>query len=294
MRVLVLGAAGMMGHMACRVLGATHEVHGTIRGTWREDAPLSGFLPEERAHGGVDACRLETVESVVAAVAPDAVLNCIGVVKQRAEADDAIASITINALLPHQLAALCDGAGARLVHLSTDCVFSGRAGRYSEDDLPDPVDLYGRTKLLGEPAGSEAAVTLRTSIVGRELDHWTSFFEWVLSSRGTRIRGFDSAIYTGLTTMALARVIDQLLTDHGTLTGVWHVASQPISKYELIVDLDRRLGLGLQIDRDEEFRCDRSLDGSRFAARTGIAVPSWPEMLEEFVGDQHVYEQVPG
>lgn len=291
MKVLVLGARGMLGHMVCRVLGEDHEVWGTTRSAVSLDDPLGRFIDPGRWMPGVDAHDLATVETALDRVRPDSVINCIGIVKQAPTAEDPVESITINSLFPHLLASACREHSARLIHFSTDCVFSGERGMYSEADIPDPVDLYGRSKLLGETPPGEA-LTLRTSVVGRELqDHW-SFFEWILANRGRSVRGFEKAIYSGLTTRALSRIIGEILEDHLELTGTWQVASPPVSKYWLIKELNDRLGLGMKVDRDEEFSADRSLDGSAFVAETGIEVPSWAEMLDEFATDQPSYEGI--
>lgn len=288
MRILVVGAGGMMGHMACRVLDRNHEVFGTIRRQWQADDALARFLPRERTVPGIDIRRIDSVGAAIAEVAPEVVFNAVGITKQLEEAHDAVVSIEVNALFPHLLAQRCAAVGARLIHLSTDCVFSGRRGNYRDDDLPDPVDLYGRSKLLGETDDNEG-LTLRTSIVGRQISGDNSLFEWVRANRGRRVRGFDRAVYSGLTTMALAEVVDELVRLHPDLTGVWQVASEPITKYRLLQLLDERLGLGLEIERDEDFVCDRSLDGSRFAERTGVVVPSWEEMLDRFRDDEATY-----
>jgi dTDP-4-dehydrorhamnose reductase len=287
-RVLVLGAGGMLGHMLCRVLGERHDVLGTTRGSHLEGTPLERFLPTDRWVPGVDARQIDSVVAALAMVRPDAVVNCIGIVKQLAEAQDPIRCIECNALFPHRLAALCRAVGARMIHLSTDCVFSGRRGNYTERDIPDPVDLYGRTKLLGE-TGAGDALTIRISIVGRQLDQCSSLFEWARAHRGGVIRGFDRAIYTGLTTMAMARVIDELLIDHSDLSGIWQVASEPITKYQLLCELNDKANLKLSIDRDTTLECDRSLDASAFRNRTGVRVPSWAEMMREFADDQPNY-----
>jgi len=292
-KILVLGAQGMMGHMVCRVLGERHELVGTLRGPFDTGDPIAAHLDEGRCIGGLDVTDEAALRAVIERVGPDAVINCVGIVKQLAAAHDALLSIRCNSLLPHQLAAICADGDARLVHLSTDCVFSGRRGRYTETDLPDPVDLYGRSKLLGETSEAEA-LTIRTSIVGRQIAGHTSLFEWVLGQAGSAVKGFTKAIYTGLTTYALTQVIEEILLDHPDLSGVWQIASDPISKFDLIVELDRRLDLGLEITADSDFECDRSLDGSRFAAATGIVVPSWDAMLDQFAADQPTYTAVGG
>lgn len=289
MRILVVGAGGMMGHMACRVLGRRHEVYGTVRRPRAEHASLARFLSADRWVPGVDINRIDSVAKALGEVRPDAVLNCVGIVKQLDEAQDSLMSIEVNSLFPHRLAAQCRVAGARLLHLSTDCVFSGRKGLYSLLDTPDPVDLYGRSKLLGEISEDEG-LTIRTSIVGRQLSGQSSLFEWVLASRGKTIRGFRRASYTGLTTMALANILDEVLSSHLELSGVWQIASAPITKFDLLCQLNDRLRLELTIVPDEDFHCDRSLDGSKFAARTGIEVPSWDEMLTDFTADQRTYD----
>jgi dTDP-4-dehydrorhamnose reductase len=208
----------------------------------------------------------------------------VGVIKQLPAAKAPIPSISINALFPHRLAQLCQACGARLVHVSTDCVFSGRKGRYTEDDPSDAEDLYGRTKFLGEVAGP-GCLTLRTSIIGRELDRRTSLIEWFLSQRGRTVTGYARAIYTGLTTRALSELIGDILERHPDMSGLWHAASDPISKYDLLELVNRALSLGITLQRDESLVCDRSLDSTRLRKAIGYQPPSWPEMVRQLAGD---------
>jgi dTDP-4-dehydrorhamnose reductase len=217
----------MLGHQLLHEWQGRHDVAATFH---RPTAAYDGVLDLTRVHafGDVDAGDIVRLDAVVREVKPDAVINGIGIVKQRAEAKSAIPSIEINALLPHRLAALCREHGARLVHISTDCVFSGRGGNYREDDVPDPVDLYGRSKLLGE-VGYAPGLTLRTSIIGLELSRRTGLVEWFLAARGP-VRGFRRAIYSGFTTHAMAALIEHVLTSRPDLSGLWHVASAPITK----------------------------------------------------------------
>jgi dTDP-4-dehydrorhamnose reductase len=232
-----------------------------------------------------------TIAQVMAQVKPDVVVNCIGIVKQREEARAAIPSILVNALFPHQLADLCQTQGARLIHLSTDCVFSGNRGRYTEEDLPDPVDLYGRTKLLGE-LNRPGCLTLRTSIIGWELKHRAGLLEWFAAQRGRTITGYRGATYTGLSTAALTRLIGDLLENHPDLSGLYHVASRPITKYELLVRLREAIGWhDIIIEPDDAFQCDRSLVGARFEATTGWAPPTWDAMIAELAAEWPEYQQ---
>jgi dTDP-4-dehydrorhamnose reductase len=217
-------------------------------------------------------------------VGAEVVVNCIGIVKQIDAAKDPTASISINALLPHQIAALCAERGARLIHFSTDCVFSGQAGPYRESDSPDPADLYGRTKLLGE-VDRPGCLTLRTSIVGREIHRGTGLLEWFIAQRGGQVRGFRQALYSGLTTGAMTDLLRLLIEEHADLSGVWQVSGDPIDKYSLLCLVNNVYRLGISIDPVDEFRCDRRLDSSRFRTSVGWSPPSWQSMIETMHAD---------
>lgn len=287
-RVLVLGGSGMLGHKLWQVLGARLDVHVTVRDNDLAPARLA-LLDPARTTTGVSAESFDSVESAVAARDPDVVVNCIGIVKQAAEARDPLASITVNSLFPHRLAQLCRARGARLIHVSTDCVFSGRAGMYGESDIPDPVDLYGRSKLLGEL--DDGCLTIRTSIIGRELSGAGGLLEWFLAQHGS-VRGFRRAIFSGLTTEALAELLATLICEHRELTGIRHVASAPISKHDLLGMLREAYGLDVQIVADDEMICDRSLDGRKLERETGLRAPSWAQMIAALAADETPYEQL--
>jgi dTDP-4-dehydrorhamnose reductase len=262
-----------------------HETKVTLR---RELAAYEryGLFTLENSYWGVEAKDTERLLEVVANFRPEAVVNAVGIVKQRGAAKEAIPSLEINALLPHRLALLCRAADARLVHLSTDCVFSGRKGNYTEDDVPDAEDLYGRTKLLGEVTDA-GCITLRTSIIGLELSRRTGLIEWFLAQRG-EIRGFTKAIYTGLTTAEMSHVIERVLVEHPHLSGVWQVASEPISKYDLLVRFSEVLGRDdVSIVPDDTVRIDRSLLPVAFEKATGYSAPGWNEMLKELGAEVH-------
>lgn len=278
MKVLILGGDGMLGHRLMRELAPRHEVRVTLRQD-RASYAAYGLFPPETSEYGVDVRVTDRLAEVFARFRPDAVVNAVGIVKQRAAAHDAIPSLEINSLLPHRLSVLCGAAGARLVHLSTDCVFSGSRGGYRDDDPSDAYDLYGKTKYLGE-VHEPHCITLRTSIIGTELARRTGLVEWFLAQRGT-IRGFRRAIYTGFTTAELSRVIEMLLVRHPAAAGVYQVSSDPIDKYDLLTRLNDRLGHRVQIVPDDDFHCDRSLDSSRFRAEFGYTPPTWDAMLDE-------------
>ncbi len=279
MKVLVMGGDGMLGHQLLLRLRRSHDVRVTLRRPLPEYAALSLFT-DDNAYSGVDVRSPGAVAEVLARFRPDVICNATGIVKQRPAAAQAVTSIEVNALFPHRLAVMAADVGARVVQISTDCVFSGRRGGYTEDDLPDPVDLYGRTKLLGE-VEEQGSVTLRTSIVGLELHRQQGLVEWALTERGS-IRGFRGALYSGLTTSELSRVCATLITRYPDLHGVWHVASEPISKYDLLVALFARLGrTDVEVTPDDTFKCDRTLLADRFNQATAYRPPSWDMMLDE-------------
>lgn len=276
--VLILGATGMLGHVLFSVLSERAELD--VRATARRVEGLSRWFSPAllaKVHGEVDADDFGSVRRVLAEAAPDVVVNCVGVVKQLPGASDPVTAISVNALFPHRLAAACGEAGARMVHFGTDCVFSGSNGGYAEDDAPDAGDLYGRSKLLGEAAGPRC-VTLRTSIVGHELSGRHGLLEWFLAQEG-KVRGFAGAIFSGFPTVEMARIVADFVIPNRELSGLYHVSSDPISKYDLLRLVAERYGKGTGIDRDETFRCDRSLDSSRFRDATGYRPPPWPVLI---------------
>ena len=278
MKVLVLGASGMLGNAVLRLLSQSksYEVYGSLR-----SPSAIRLLPDElgsRLITGVDVENQDNIASLLARVRPDAVINCIGLVKQLSEASDPLAAIPINALLPHRLARLCALVGARLVHVSTDCVFSGRQGMYLESDRPDADDLYGRSKLLGE-VDYPNAVTLRTSIIGHELGNSAhGLVGWFLAQKGT-VKGFDKAIFSGLPTAELAAVIRDHVLPAPQLHGVYHVSAAPIDKYSLLKLVAQAYGSSTGIVADSQLVIDRSLDSSRFRQATGWQPSPWPELV---------------
>ena len=282
MRILILGGDGMLGHQLLARLREHHEARATLRqdaaayAAWPMFDARSAYFGVELG-GGVRAS--EPLAEVFAQFRPEAVVNAAGIVKQRDEAKEAIASIEVNALLPHRLALLCREAGARLIHMSTDCVFSGDRGRYTETDACDARDLYGLSKRLGEVT-APGCLTLRTSIIGPELSRKAGLLEWFLAQRG-RIQGYTGAIFSGFTTLEMARIIERLLVSQPALSGLYHVAADPISKFELLAAIRDALGLKTQIDAYSDFRCDRSLDASKFRRDSGYSAPGWAEMIAE-------------
>lgn len=287
-RVLVVGGTGMLGHKAWQLFGERFDAWATVRRAPAHRA--TELFSGDRTITGVNVDDFETVVRACGIARPTVIVNCVGIVKQLKAAADPIQSITINALFPQRLAALAREAGARAIHISTDCVFSGRRGNYSERDAPDASDLYGRTKLLGEIAGP-GCLTLRTSIIGRELSATTGLLEWFLSQQGRRVKGYTSARFSGLTTRALASVLGDVIERHPSLQGMYHVASEPISKYDLLCRLNQAYGAAVTIEPSDEVQIDRTLDGSSFRNATGLAIPGWDAMINAMAADPTPYEE---
>jgi dTDP-4-dehydrorhamnose reductase len=288
MKILVLGINGMLGHKAWQVLRArfgASAVFGAMRQRRSEFAGCELFAAD-RIVEDFDARDAAALHALLERVAPQVVVNCIGVVLRRPELDDPVAVIEINSLLPHRLAAWCGQAGARLIHISTDCVFRGERGGYTEGDPPDAIDLYGRSKALGEAPG---ALTLRTSIVGRELRGARGLLEWFLSQRGGRVQGYTRATWSGVSTLYLAELIATLIERFPALAGLYHVAGESLSKYDLLRHFDQAFGTRTAIVPDEGHAIRRDLDGSRFQTATGLRPPPWREMAAQVAGDATPY-----
>lgn len=276
MKILVLGASGMLGNAMLRVMSAQDawSVFGTVRGT---DPALHAAAPRAVLIPGVHADQPDSLLVAFSQARPDVVINCVGLVKQLSNAEDPLVAVPINTLLPHRLARMCEVAGARLVHVSTDCVFSGKQGNYLESDLADAQDVYGRSKLLGE-VDYPHAVTLRTSIIGHELRSTHGLVDWFLSQHA-RVKGYTEAVFSGLPTCELARVVRDFVIPHASLRGVYHVAAEPISKYDLLQLVNRVYGKALEIEPDDKVKIYRSLNAERFREVTGYVAPPWPELV---------------
>lgn len=288
----MIGGSGMLGHRVLATLAGAFDTCATLReedpsalrpaGFWRS------FRREELVFG-VDAARIGTVEAALQATRPDAVVNCAGMIRQRPEAADPETVLEVNTLFPHRLARLCARSGARLVHVSTDCVFGPVGGPRREGETPDAGDLYGRSKALGEPG--PPALTLRTSIIGRELARTTGLLEWFLSMRGGRVKGFEGVLWNGLTTRAMADVVRLALESPDLPGGLYHVSSAPLSKHALLASIRDRLGLDVGIEPVPVPVENRTLDSTSFRMATGWECPPWPDMLDALAPDVACYDE---
>lgn len=283
LKILVLGATGMLGSQL--FIDLNHQKNFPTYGSVRHPAAKSLFPAElsEMIITGVDAQNFESVRAVITVIQPTIVINCIGLVKQTAAAKDPVQTILINALFPQQLAVYCKDKGCRLIQISTDCVFDGSKGNYRETDSPNPPDLYGRTKLLGEIVDNHC-LTIRTSIIGHELQSAHGLIQWFLSQTHP-IKGFTQAIFSGIPTVELSRIIADYIIPRPELTGLYHVAADPISKYQLLNLVKTSYQKSLPIQADDTLKLDRSLNASRFQQATGYTPPPWPQLIRQMHND---------
>ena len=276
MKVIVIGATGMLGYSIFSNLSelSNLDVYGTVRTI----NGLENFFPsKDKLLPNIDVKDFKTLETAVLTVKPDVVINCIGLIKQHDVSKQHVEAIEVNALLPHKIAQLCDTIEARLIHFSTDCVFDGKAGNYVESDLPTATDLYGKSKCLGEVDYGKH-VTLRTSIIGHELKSSVSLIDWFLSQEGS-VRGFSKAVFSGLPTTYVAKVLADYVLPNSSLSGLYQLSVDPIDKHSLISKVAHAYNKQIEIERFEDFVLDRSLDSTKFREETGFVPPSWDELV---------------
>lgn len=276
MKILILGASGMIGNTMHRILaGNTNwDVVGSVRSAV---IPEPFNLPGANRVCGIDLANSDHLSKLFCEVLPDVVINCAGLTKHLSGGNDPVQALTMNALLPHRLAKLCGISGARLIQISTDCVFSGNQGNYCEDDQPDALDLYGKTKNLGEVTGPRL-LTLRTSTIGHEFGTRYGLLEWFLAQE--RCKGYRKAIFSGLPSAEFAKVVRDFVIPNQTLEGLYHVGAEAINKDALLRLIAKVYRKGVDIETDDQVVIDRSLDSSRFTAATGYSASGWLEMIE--------------
>jgi dTDP-4-dehydrorhamnose reductase len=276
--LLILGASGMLGNTLLRYFSEKRDVH--VAAAVRTGDLLLNSLGNKsyRLISGVDANNFDDLVRAFDESQPDVVVNCVGVVKQLPEAENALISIPLNSLLPHRLASICAADGIRLIHFSTDCVFSGTKGNYLESDIPDATDLYGRSKLLGE-VDYPNTITLRTSLTGHALNGVSSLVDWFLAQEGV-VNGYSRAIFSGLPTIEIARTIEEFVLPHPELSGVYHLSVEPVSKHDFLCMVKNIYGKKIEIVPDDSLVVDRSLDSTRFRKATGFIPKSWPELVQ--------------
>lgn len=278
MKILVLGSSGMIGSAVLRILSENEEwqVFGSARSSNIRDY----FNPSisQKIIDGVHVDLFDSLIKVFTEIRPDVVVNCIGLTKHKPLSEDPLISVPVNSLLPHRLAGLCELVGARLIHISTDCVFSGSKGNYSENDATDACDVYGRSKALGE-VNYPHAITLRTSTIGHELQSKYGLLDWFLSQQ-MQCKGYACAFFSGLPSIVFAQVIRDVVIPRHELSGLYHVSAEPINKFDLLKLISKTYDKKIDIVRDERFVIDRTLDSTKFQMATGYIAPQWPDLIK--------------
>ena len=279
----------MLGHKLIQVLNKEFDVFSTIRSdfSYFENYDL---LDSSKVFDRIEVENFKSVESIIKTIKPDFVINAVGVIKQLPTSKDVITTLNINSIFPQNLARICQSYYFKLINISTDCVFNGKKGNYIEEDIADAEDLYGKSKFLGEIYGKNC-LTLRTSIIGRELSTKHSLLEWFLSNTEGAVKGYENAVYSGFPTIVLAGIIADLIENHKNLSGLYHVSAEPINKFELLTLINEAYNAAIEIEPFEDFRIDRSLDSAKFRNETGFKPASWREMIKLMADDETPYDE---
>jgi len=289
MKVLILGGSGMLGHKLVQVLDRRFEIWSTIRSTYNSVAAF-GIFDRDRTIEGIDAMKFETVVRAIEISRPDVVINAVGIVKQKEMSKNVVTALSVNSIFPQLLIEIRKSFGFRFITISTDCVFSGSKGYYCETDAVDAIDLYGQSKHWGE-VEDENCLTIRTSIIGRELGIGHGLLEWFIVHRNRQVPGYANAVFSGFPTAILADIIGEISESYPELSGIFHISSDPISKFELLSKINTRFGLGVTVEKFDDLAIDRSLDSSKFRRATGFQPLSWDEMIDAMAADPTPYNK---
>ncbi|MGI8787285.1 MAG: dTDP-4-dehydrorhamnose reductase family protein [Pyrinomonadaceae bacterium] len=290
MKVLIIGGGGMLGHKLVQMWQDKFDVWATVKSE-RSKYEEFGIFDWRKTLENVNVENISAVEKAIDRIKPEVVVNAVGIVKQVPAAEDVIKSLTVNSIFPHRLTGLAKQYRFRLITIGTDCVFSGSRGNYIETDVPDATDLYGRSKNLGEITAKNC-LTIRTSIIGRELTDAHSLVEWFLSRRGGSVKGYLNAVFSGFPTIVLAEIIAGTMENHPHLSGLYHVSSEPINKYDLLGLINKEYETNIEIEPFEDYKIDRSLDSTKFREATGFEPESWREMIKKMAADNSVYQKL--
>jgi dTDP-4-dehydrorhamnose reductase len=289
MKILVLGGSGMLGHKLVQVWKDKFDVWTTLRGNFDNYKNLNTF-EKDKTFENISAENHEDIEKIINDIKPEVIVNAIGVIKQLPTANDIIKTLTINSIFPHRLSEIAGKVNARLICISTDCVFGGEKGNYNEKDVPDAYDLYGKSKNLGEVTARNC-LTIRTSIIGREIKTSHSLVEWFLSNQGKKIKGYKEAVFSGFPTIILADILADLIVNHKNLNGLYHVSSEAINKLELLELIKKEYQVRVEIEPSSDLKIDRSLDSTKFRKATGFKPLSWGKMIKVMANDPTPYDE---
>jgi len=289
MKVLIIGGGGMLGHKLTQVFSNKFDTFVTLRGNLSSYKSLN-ILNKKNVYENIDAVNIENIEKIVDKLKPNVLINAVGIIKQLPSSKNVVNTLKINSIFPHQLAEIAEKNNSRLICISTDCVFSGKKGNYSEADVPDAEDLYGKSKNLGEVVDANC-LTIRTSIIGREIGTKHSLLEWFLSNENGKVKGFKNAVFSGFPTEILSEILADVVENQKDLRGLYHISSKPINKFDLITLIKEEYGAKIEIEPDEKFVIDRSLDSTKFREKTGFVPQKWKKMIEKMAQDSTNYAE---
>ncbi|WP_462351473.1 dTDP-4-dehydrorhamnose reductase family protein [Fusobacterium varium] len=268
-KVLIIGSKGMAGHMIKEYLiQKEYDVYGTFREKEEKNLEMNEFY--------LDAFDKGKLEEILKKVKPDFVINCIGILNQFAENNPDIA-IYVNGYFPHYLDRLSEKYEYKLIHITTDCVFSGKKGNYTEDDFRDADSYYGRSKAIGE-VNNNKTLTFRTSIIGPDINKdGIGLFNWFMKQEG-KIKGYSNVFWSGVTTLELAKAIEASFNQN--ISGIVHlVNNKKISKYDLLKLFSKYMNKDIEIEKYEDYFSDKSL--IRTKEDFNYKVPEYEKMIEE-------------
>lgn len=291
MRILILGVSGLIGHRLFQRLSLDHEVFGTLHKSKYAYGHIS-YLSSQNIIECIDVLQLDILKGVIYSINPEVIINCVGITKRKNEINSLVQTLKINALFPHELTTLSKTNNIRLIHFSTDCVFNGNIGNYSEESFTDAKDIYGRTKALGE-ISYENTLTIRSSFIGQELIGKTELLEWLLSQNGKKIKGYSNTFYSGVSTLFMSEVINKIIVDFPNLCGLYQLATTtPITKFELLCIAREAFNLDIDIIPDFREFHSPTLIGTKLSREIDLIVPSWQEMMFELARVQEFYRNI--
>jgi len=278
-KVLILGGSGMLGHVLVNSFSSDFNLWCTVRN--KSEKLLKALnVDKDKIIDNIDIENFEKLYDLISEIKPDVIVNCIGIVKQVSDAKNINKSLLVNSLLPNYLKLLSNFHNFRLIHISTDCVFSGNKGNYKEEDICDASDIYGKTKILGE-INQNNCLTLRTSFIGPEIETNNGLLNWFINNDSNEVSGYKNALFSGFTSIELSKIIKRIIMDYKNISGIYHLSSSPINKFDLLNLINEIFGLGKNIIPLEEPSINRSLNSNKIKKILNFDFLTWKNMIEE-------------
>jgi len=285
MRILILGADGMIGHKIAQsledfelILASRKSISSKSIGVINGKMVLHNLITD-------------SLDLLLDSTTPDIIINCAGITTRRGVEDNIVNTGLVNSDLPHKLDSWANLNSKKLIHFSTDCVFSGNKGNYLDNDFADAEDIYGKSKALGE-VNSPNTLTIRCSMIGRELYNFTELFEWLIKNKNKKIEGYSKVLYSGITTVRMGKILNQILKKNLNLSGIYNISSTPISKFDLLVKLSNAFNLNVEVKQNINNKSNKVLISEKFTEITGIYPPNWDDLIPEFKEDCEKYKSL--